>query len=398
MPMMTHTPPRLPEGLLTQVRATCDLPAGAKVVVAMSGGVDSTVTAGLLAAAGYEVIGITLKLADDAHMARQRDACCTGRDIMDAKLAARRLGVKHHVMNLKDAFRRDVVEPFAQAYVEGRTPIPCVDCNRTVKFSALLMKAREMGAAALVTGHYAEIRRLRRGEERFGLFTPRDMARDQSYFLYATTQEQLNFLRFPLAFLEKPEVRRIATGMGLKEVAGKHDSQDICFVPREGYRSVVRRLRPEAHAPGEIVHVDGRVLGRHEGIAHFTIGQRRGLGVSIGEPLYVVDIDAAARRVVVGPKQALARRRIVLEAVNWLGDAPLPTDADAAVALHVKIRSTRPAAPARVWREAAQGCVQVLLEEPEYGVSPGQACVFYEHAGSGARVFGGGVISSAHAD
>ena len=397
MDQLTQHIPALPDGLLDAARAATDLPAGARLVVAMSGGVDSTVTAGLLAAAGYEVIGITLKLADDAHMAKKRDACCTGRDLMDARLAARRLGIRHHVMNLKEAFHRDVMQPFADAYVEGRTPIPCVDCNRTVKFSHLLAKARALGAAALVTGHYAEIRRLRRGEERRGLFTPRDMARDQSYFLYATTQQQLDYLRFPLARLEKPQVRRIAAAMGLEEVARKHDSQDICFVPREGYRDVVRRLRPEAHAPGDIVHVDGHLLGRHEGVAHFTIGQRRGLGVSVGAPLYVVDIDAAARRVIVGPKEALARRRIMLESVNWLGEEPLPESEDAALPLHVKIRSTRPAAPARVWREGAGREVHVLLDAPEYGVSPGQACVFYAHAGSGARVFGGGVIKRSQA-
>ncbi len=394
MSTATTITPRLPEGLLDQMRAAVDLPDGAPVVVAMSGGVDSTVTAALLAAAGYEVIGITLRLAGDAELAKERKACCTGRDIMDAKLAARRLGIRHHVMDLKEEFRREVIAPFAQAYVEGRTPIPCVDCNRTVKFSTLLAKARALGAAALVTGHYADIRRLRTDSERRGLFTPADMARDQSYFLYATTQEQLDYLRFPLARLAKPEVRGIAANMGLEEVANKHDSQDICFVPKSGYRNLLARLTPDAHAPGEVVHVDGRVLGQHEGVAHFTIGQRRGLGVSVGEPLYVVDIDASRRRVVVGPKRALARQRIVLHAVNWLGDAPLPEGEENALRLHVKIRSTRPAAPALAWRGESQA--QVLLEQPEYGVSPGQACVFYEHPGSGARVFGGGVIMAAN--
>ncbi len=379
-------------GTLERVRAAMDLegaPSGHRVVVAMSGGVDSTVTAGLLKAAGYDVAGVTLRLHADAEAERKSRSCCAGRDILDARMAAHRLGIPHHVFDLEERFRRDVVEAFADSYMRGETPVPCVECNRTVKFGDLLERARDLGASALVTGHYVDSRRLPDG--RRGLFTPADMARDQSYFLYATTREQVDFLRFPLAGFTKDEVRALGRALGL-EVADKPASQDICFVPPAGYRALLRRLRPGAGRPGAIVHVDGRELGRHRGIVDFTVGQRRGLGVAAGEPLYVVELDPARDRVVVGPREALARRDIRLRNVNWLGDAPLPSG-EAALPVYVKIRSTRPAAPASVRRES-DGSVHVRLEDPEYGVSRGQACVFYGAPGPGARVLGGGVIDA----
>ncbi len=384
---------RIDVDILERVRAAMGLegaPSGHRVVVAMSGGVDSTVTAGLLKAAGYEVAGVTLRLYADAEAERKRKSCCAGRDILDARIAADRLGIPHHVFDLEERFRRDVVEAFADSYVRGETPVPCVECNRTVKFGDLLARTRELGASALVTGHYVASRRLEDG--RRGLFTPADMARDQSYFLYATTQEQVDFLRFPLAEFTKDEVRALGRALGL-EVADKPASQDICFVPPEGYRALLRRLRPEAGRPGAIIHVDGRELGRHDGIVNYTVGQRRGLGVAVGEALYVVELDAARNRVVVGPREVLARRDIRLREMNWLGDAPLPFGKGDGLSIYVKIRSTRPAAPARIWRED-DGTVRVRLKTPEYGVSPGQACVCYTAPGAGSRILGGGVIDA----
>ena len=383
----------IPADIKSQILDIMDLPAHtatapARIVVAMSGGVDSTVTAGLLKAAGFHVIGVTLSLRSSS------ESPCASRDIEDARAAAEWLGISHHVVDMRETFRRRIIEPFAETYARGQTPNPCVNCNPAIKFGALIAHARELGAHALVTGHYAEIRRLAPGAERFGLFTPNDMRRDQSYFLHAASQEQIDFLRFPLARLEKAKVRALAGEMGLERIAAKSDSQDICFVPPQGYIDIVRRLRPQAMRPGDLVHIDGRVLGRHQGIARYTIGQRRGLGVTIGEPLYVVEIDAANNRVIVGPKEALARRRLILRDINWLGEAPLPTAETEALPMHVRIRSTRPPKPARIW-SPAPGEVRVRFDEPEYGVSPGQAGVFYERPGPGARVFGGGTIAEA---
>ncbi|WP_159587125.1 tRNA 2-thiouridine(34) synthase MnmA [Chelativorans xinjiangense] len=366
-----------------------DLPGAPKdtrVVVAMSGGVDSSVVAGILASEGYEVVGVTLQLYDHGAAVHRAGSCCAGQDIDDARRVAETLGIAHYVLNYEERFRKAVIDPFAESYVSGETPIPCVSCNQTVKFSDLLETARDLGADALATGHY--IRSKTNGAHR-ALYRPVDADRDQSYFLFATTQEQIDYLRFPLGGLSKPEVRKIAGEMGLS-VAAKQDSQDICFVPRGKYSDIIAKLKPEAATPGEIVHIDGRVLGRHEGILRYTIGQRRGIGIAAGEPLYVVHLDAERARVVVGPREALETRRLTLRQVNWLGDGPLETIPEEGMDLYAKVRSTRPPAPATLYHR--DGTAFVELHEGEAGVAPGQACVLYSDDGEEARVFGGGFI------
>ena len=360
------------------------------VVAAMSGGVDSTVVAGLLKAAGYGVAGITLQLYDHGEAVRRKGACCAGQDIHDARKAAAALDIPHYVLDFESRFKDAVIEEFADAYVRGETPIPCVTCNQTVKFADLLTRAQALGAACLATGHY--IRSVARddGTSARDLRTPEDMGRDQSYFLFQTTQAQADYLRFPLGSFTKDETRDMARAMGLS-IADKPDSQDICFVPDGNYVSVIERLRPEAGEPGDIVHEDGRVLGRHDGIIHFTIGQRRGIGVAASEPLYVTGLEPAAAKVIVGPKEALARRVIRLRDVNWLGAHPADPRA-LSENVFVKIRSTRPAVAARLVA-GETGEVQVVLDEPDFGISPGQACVFYDAQGQGSRVLGGGYIA-----
>ena len=360
-------------------------PARHRVVCAMSGGVDSSVAAALLKLAGYDVVGITLQLYDHGEAIRRKGACCAGQDIHDARRVAAAFGIPHYVLDFESRFREAVIDDFVNAYVHGATPIPCVKCNQTVKFADLLWRSRELDASALVTGHYIESRQRPDGHRE--LVTPQDMARDQSYFLFATTQEQVDYLRFPLGRLPKSEVRALAAAMGLF-VADKPDSQDICFVPEGRYADLILRLRPDAAEQGEIIHLDGRVLGRHDGIIHFTIGQRRGLCVADGEPLYVVKLDAEHRRVIVGPREALRQNDITIENVNWLGDVPLSDTPQSAFA---KIRSTRPPVEALV--RNAGGGVMVLVPGGEHGVSPGQACVIYDGVGPGARVLGGGFIS-----
>ncbi|HEY2069071.1 MAG TPA: tRNA 2-thiouridine(34) synthase MnmA [Rhizomicrobium sp.] len=359
-------------------------PRDTRVVAAMSGGVDSSVVAALLQREGYDVVGITLQLYDAGAAAKKKGACCAGADIHDARRVAERLAIPHYVLDYEQRFKRAVMDTFAGAYARGETPIPCVACNDKVKFADLLDTAKELGADALATGHY--VRRVA-GESGAELHRAADATRDQSYFLFRTTQEQLDYLRFPLGAMEKRDVRALAAELGLL-VADKPDSQDICFVPDGDYARAVARLKPDAARPGEIVDQDGRVVGQHDGVIHFTVGQRKGLGLSGNEaPLFVLKLDAANARVVVGPREALRTRRIALRDLNWL--APVAGPVECAV----KVRSTRPPVAAIVTPDETGASVELLGFEE--AVAPGQACVFYERDGS--RVLGGGTIARAEA-
>ena len=357
-------------------------PGRTRVVAAMSGGVDSAVAAALAKRAGYDVVGVTVQLYASEGQPKRKGSCCAGQDIYDAKAAADRIGIPHYTLDYVEKFRASVMEDFAASYARGETPIPFVRCNETVKFRDLLNAAKDMGASALITGHY--IRRVD-GASGPELHRAADASRDQSYFLFATTREQLEFVRFPLGGLPKSETRALAAELGL-ELAAKPDSQDICFVPNGRYSDVVQRLKPGAIEGGDIVDLSGRLMGRHEGVINFTVGQRKGLGLGHHESLFVIRIDAAKRQVVVGPREALATRRVLLRDINWLDVAPPSADPRAVLA---RVRSTRE--PVRAEVRACTDGVEVELLVHEEGVAPGQACVLYDAADPG-RMLGGGWI------
>lgn len=356
-------------------------PSETRVVVAMSGGVDSSVTAALLVEEGYEVVGATMQLYDHGEVTNRPGSCCAGKDIHDARRVADRLGIPHYVLDYEDRFRKSVIDDFVATYAAGETPIPCIRCNQTVKFRDMLGMARDLDADALVTGHYV---RWRQGPDGPELHRGADHGRDQSYFLFATTREQLGCLRFPLGDMDKTETRKHAERFGLS-VASKPDSQDICFVPTGMYSEVIERLKPGVCEPGDIIDLDGNVLARHDGIVHFTVGQRRGLGIGGGEPLYVIRIEPSAHRVVVGPKEALLRNRLEVREVNWLGAGEGPPAAGLKVA--VKLRSAQPLIGATVYGRSG-GMGEVVLDDFQAGIAPGQACVFYNDE----RMLGGGWI------
>ena len=360
-------------------------PSQTRVVVAMSGGVDSSVVAAQLADEGYDVVGVTLQLYDHGAALAKKGACCAGRDIHDARRVAEEMGFPHYVLDYENIFKDAVIDEFADSYLAGATPVPCIRCNERVKFKDLLATAKDLDADCMATGHYIQRKMGAQGAE---LHCAADAARDQSYFLFSTKQEQLDFLRFPLGHLaSKAETRSLAAKYGLP-VADKPDSQDICFVPNGNYAAVIEKLRPGAADPGEIVDMDGNPLGEHRGVIHYTIGQRRGLGIGgLEDPLYVVKLDPDTRRVIVGPKEALSTRVVPVREINWLGDTPF-TSQDA-WELEVRIRSTRPPRTATI-RPISETEAEVELFTAEEGVSPGQACVFY--APDTSRIFGGGWI------
>ena len=357
-------------------------PKDTKVVVAMSGGVDSSTVAGLMKKEGYNVVGITLKLYDDAKSSKKSKQCCAGQDILDAKRVSRQLNIDHKILYYQKRFKKDVIDSFVDSYLVGETPIPCVKCNQTVKFRDLYAYARELNADALVTGHYVNRIQNNGNAE---MYRAADLTRDQSYFLFTTTQEQLNFLRFPLGVLNKEETRKIASELNLN-VADKPDSQDICFVPNGNYASVINKYKPESFKEGDILDTKGKVIGKHEGIINFTIGQRKGIGISHKEPLYVVNIIAKENKVIVGNREALSIKKIYLKDINLLSDIENHSDG-----LFIKVRSTGKLIKAKITLNKTEA--EVNLDEDEIGISPGQACVFYSINKFGDKVLGGGWIT-----
>lgn len=374
---------------LSLTKATDRSTAGpVRVVVAMSGGVDSSVVAALMQRAGHDVIGITLQLYDHGQATGRKGSCCAGQDVHDARRVAQTLDIPHYVLDYESRFAEAVIDTFAESYVAGETPIPCVTCNQQIKFRDLLETARELGADVLATGHYIQRRDGPGGPE---LLRAADAERDQSYFLFATTREQLRHLWFPLGGLPKAQVRELARELGLS-VAEKADSQDICFVPTGRYTGVIERLKPGAMKPGNIVHVDGRRLGFHNGIINYTIGQRRGLKIAGPHPLYVVRLDAQHNEVVVGPRESLRTTDLILNKTNWLGDEPLPVAATDGLSIFARIRSSQPPQPATLFVDG-DGMIRVVLSNGEDGVATGQVCVFYADGNDQARILGGGFIA-----
>jgi tRNA-uridine 2-sulfurtransferase len=359
-----------------------------RVVVAMSGGVDSSVAAAMMKAAGHDVIGITLQLYDHGSATGRKGSCCAGQDIHDARRVADHIGIPHYVLDYEAKFAEKVIDQFAQSYLDGETPIPCVTCNNEIKFRDLMETARDLGAEVLVTGHYVQRVEGANGPE---LRRAIDPERDQSYFLFGITKDQLSHLWFPLGGMHKSEVRELGRSFGLA-IAEKADSQDICFVPHGRYSDIIERLKPGAIEPGNIVHIDGRTLGRHEGIINYTVGQRRGLKIPAAEPLFVVRLDAGRNEVIVGPKKALATAGLLLRDTNWLGEKPLKDVVCDGLEVYVRMRSSQQPRPA-VLHLTGQGAVEVALCDGEEGVATGQACVFYDHGGPGARILGGGWIA-----